>query len=207
MNKNLLILNGLLLLLLHGCAHSAMEELSSLPEEFKNAPLTIDSFSARAFLGGSDYERYYYTEGKLWRECGQVTSSYLDQPQPKVVEGDKVFPEDPSLSITKRRVEKISTEEELRLKARAAALVIAEATGEGKEPPPGSVFSLSEPGVLELNVSFGSKKVKLITSVDAVADKETPALQQANVLLSYMRGLGPIICDAETFYGIARSKK
>ena len=30
----------------------------------------LDLFTAKAFLGGSDYERYHLKDDVLWRECG-----------------------------------------------------------------------------------------------------------------------------------------
>ena len=185
-----------------------LEEEMQLPEELRNTPIQIDVFSARAFLGGSDYERYYLTGNVLWRECGHVSAT--EQPPAgaqKELEGDRVFPNDPSLTIVQRRVEKLTPEQLVRLKVKSAELFKMHALSDVKEPLPGSMFSLSEPGMVEIRITFGPTKFNLLTSVDGVADKDTPVLEHANILLAYLRGLGPVVCESETFSGIPRNEK
>jgi hypothetical protein len=202
-----LMITPILILLtvsLTNCSTQKKKEVS-LSAELRAAPLQIDIFSGRGFLGGSDYERYYLSDDLLWRECGNVTTAPKGNMPPKPLEGDTVFPADPSLSILERRVDKISSEQQLKLKVKAAELFKIKVLSDVKEPLPGSVFSLSEPGTLEINIVFGSSKLNLLTSVDAVADKETPVLEKTNKLFSALRGIGPVICKAETFFGIART--
>lgn len=201
-----LALMVLFVLVLTGCSAHKRKKEASLSAELRSAPLQIDVFSGRAFLGGSDYERYYLYDDILWRECGNVTAAPKGNVPPRPLAGDTVFPKDPSLSLLERRVDKLSTEQLLRLKVKAAELFKTKVlTTDEKEALPGSVFSLSEPGTLELNIAFGSSRLNLLTSVDAVADKETPVLEKANKLFAVLRGIGPLICKSETFYGIPRT--
>jgi hypothetical protein len=194
----------LLTVTLTSCTAHKKKEVS-LSAELRAAPLQIDVFSGRGFLGGSDYERYYLADDLVWRECGNVTTTPMGNIPPKPLAGDTVFPADPSLSILERRVDKITSEQQLKLKVKAAELFKIKVLSDVKEPLPGSVFSLSEPGTLEINIVFGSSKFNLLTSVDAVADKETPVLEKANKLFSALRGIGPVICKSETFFGIPRT--
>ncbi|HQH26723.1 MAG TPA: hypothetical protein PLP17_04940 [Oligoflexia bacterium] len=181
-------------------------DASSLTAELRSAPLEIDVFAARAFLGGSEYERYYLNHDILWRECGKLSPAAKKMPRPANLAGDAVFPDDPSLTLVTRRVEKLSADQELQLKVAAAELLKTKAMSDEKEPLPGSAFSLSEPGTLEMSLVFGASKLRIVTSVDGVADKETPALSHVSDLLSFVRGIGPVICEAETFYGVPRKQ-
>ena len=69
---------------------------------------------------------------------------------------------------------------------------------------PGSVFSLGSPGLFEMLVAIGEKKERVISSVDAVADKKSKTLEKAHELFAMLRGVGPEMCGARTFYGIER---
>lgn len=171
--------------------------------------LTIDLFAARGFLGGSDYERYVLTEDVLWRECGQIQSSKQaaakrskDQPD---MDGDKVFKRDPNLQIQERRVEVLSTSQRARLDELAAAFLQAAASAGSKQPAPGSVFSLSEPGLFELAVRRDDSKTRVVTSVDAVSDGSAESMAEAKDLYSAIRGIGPVICSSKSFFGVYRS--
>lgn len=181
-----------------------------LPDSLVSAALSIDVFSARGFLGGSEYERYFLSDGLLWRECGSVKlpgnrAGERKRGVERSIEGDEVFPRDTSLEISQRRVEKISADEEASLKMLASALGDVLAKGAAKRPPlPGSYFSLAEPGILELQVLLGEDKLRLVTSVDAIADGDSSVEKSSRALLERLRGIGPVICGAETFFGIGR---
>ena len=170
-----------------------------------SAPLKIDVFSARGFLGGSEYERYYLTEKLLWRECGSVLSAARDTSERQPLEGDEVLSKDPQLKIQQRRVEKLTASQIGSLKEKALRLLESiDPNKKRLEPPPGSVFSLSSPGVFEMFVEIGGRRQRIISSVDAVADKQSDTLEKAHELFSLLRGVGPEICGAQTFYGITR---
>jgi hypothetical protein len=102
-------------------------------------------------------------------------------------------------------VEKISAEEEASLKMLASVLDDVLAKGAKRPPLPGSYYSLAEPGLLELQVLLDEDKLRLVTSVDAIADGDSAVEKSARALLERLRGIGPVICKAETFFGIGRS--
>jgi len=164
--------------------------------------LKIDLFSARGFLGGSEYERYYLTGNILWRECGSISAAAKSS-KPKL-EGDQVLSKDPQLSIQERRVEKLSRDALRAVRMQAARVLEARRAKKTAEPPPGSVFSLADPGLFEMMVQVGGSQDRIISSVDAVADKRTDTLDKANELFTILRGVGPEICGSKTFYGIGR---
>lgn len=168
-------------------------------------PLVIDIFSARGFLGGSAYERYYFTQGLLWRECGDLA---LESGNPKSVlrlEGDEVLAPDSALHIRQRRVEPLSREQESAIKKKTSSFLSSLTKNEVAPPLPGSYLSMKDPGLFEMNVELGTQKQRLVTSVDAVADKQTPALRKMNELVAAVRGVGPTICESSTFFGISKS--
>ncbi len=168
-------------------------------------PLSIDLFSARGFLGGSEYERYYLSGAILWRECGSIASGAKPAAGQKKLEGDEVLSTDPQLKIEQRRVERLSAAQAKEIRARALeVLALVNPETKREEPPPGSVFSLSAPGLFEMLVQVGTKKERVISSVDAVAEKRTATLEKAHELFSTLRGVGPTICGSTTFYGIDR---
>lgn len=170
-------------------------------------PLRIDVFSARGFLGGSEYERYYLTDALLWRECGSVVSSAREVHDRDHIEGDEVLSKDPQLKIQQRRVEKLTSSQIESLRNAAASVLGSVNKGDKSvESAPGSVFSLSSPGVFELLVEMGGRRERIISSVDAVADKRSATLEKAHELFATLRGVGPEICGASTFYGIERRK-
>ena len=176
---------------------------SSLPAA--SGPLQIDVFSARGFLGGSEYERYYLTGSLLWRECGSVSPAPTTASKKAPLEGDQVLSSDPQLHIQERRVEKLTRAQAQSLRNQALSVLSSvDPNTKHSEPPPGSVFSLADPGLFEMLVAVGDKKERIISSVDAVADKKSATLKQAHELFAKLRGIGPEICGASTFYGIER---
>lgn len=178
------------------------------PADSGSAELEIDLFSAKGFLGGSEYERYHVKDNVVWRECGQVDTSKRHSAPP--LEGDEVLRSDPNLVVRERRVERLDPGWENELLERAARFIADMEASQRKPPLPGSVFSLTEPGMFELAVALHGKKQRLITSVDALSDDETMsdsiALRAAHRLFEALRGVGPVICEAETFFGIGRGK-
>lgn len=181
---------------------SALEEPETI--DAQSGDLKIDLFSARGFLGGSEYERYYLTGNILWRECGSISAAGATK---KVkLEGDQVLSRDPQLSIQERRVEKLSRDAVRAVRVHAAKVLEARKAKKIDEPPPGSVFSLKDPGLFEMLVQVGGAQDRIISSVDAVADKRTDTLDKANELFAILRGVGPEICGSKTFYGIGRQE-
>lgn len=166
--------------------------------------LSLDLFAARGFLGGSDYERYHVTGDVLWRECGKVLSNKRDTSEKKPVEGDTIFREDPQLEIVQRRIEHLSPEQLGTLKLKAQELLSSISATSPQTPPPGSVFSLAAPGLLELTVGLGKSRERVVTSVDAVSEQESESLSGVHRLFATLRGIGPEICTARTFFGIGK---
>lgn len=193
-----------LLVLAVSAACSSHKADSKTSAAIESGSLQIDVFSARGFLGGSDYERYFLTDDLLWRECGHVTSSKPKTRPSKPLEGDQVFASDPSLEIQQRRLESVESKLRKELKTKASQLINALEASDTRAPLPGSFFSLSDPGLIEMHVVLGEKEQRLITSVDAVAERESYALERAHDLFACLRGIGPVICDAQTFFGIGR---
>ncbi len=200
------------LLVLGACApasHSSDPELSSesAPLADPSGELKVDLFSARGFLGGSEYERYYLSGKVLWRECGSISPSAKRagaKSGTSTLEGDDVLSKDPQLSIQERRVERLSADQAAAVRRGALEVLTTAAKGTEQREPPGSVFSLGSPGLFEMLVSVGEKKERVISSVDAVADKKSKTLEKAHELFAVLRGVGPEICGARTFYGIDR---
>ena len=138
----------------------------------------------------------------LWRECGKVVANKRGEKKP--AEGDSVFREDPQLEIVQRRIEHLSAEQVGALKLKAQELLSSIASTSPNTPPPGSVFSLAAPGLLELSVGIGKTRERVVTSVDAVSEQESEALSGVHRLFATLRGIGPEICTARTFFGIGR---
>lgn len=171
---------------------------------FTKRNLEVDVFLARGFLGGSEYERYYAKDGFLWRECGQLDEAPSPRSRRVSLEGDEVFPPDPGLIVKERRVERLSNKQASFVASYAFDFVEAEQSSQKQLPLPGSVYSLSQPGLLEIAVGLDGQEHRVVTSVDAVVEGETNALKGSLKLAEAMRGIGPVMCDAKTFYGIAR---
>lgn len=195
----------LLLLVLTSCAGKTI----FLDDKDANDPLLkqsleLDIFSARGFLGGSEYERYYLTENILWRECGNITASERAVKK-RTAGGNTVLARDPELNIQERQVAKLSNKESLALRRRALELMNS-LSSKKSMPAPGSPFSLGDPGVFELALTLGESKRRMITSVDAISNEESDVLKYAHELFAGVRGVGPEICGAKTFYGIGRDE-
>lgn len=191
-----------------GCS-SLAGATGSAPSAAAGAPrgeLALDLFAARGFLGGSDYERYHISGDVLWRECGKVQPNKRAASQKSPTEGDSIFREDPQLEITQRRIEHLSAEQLGALKLKSQELLTSIAATSPATPPPGSVFSLAAPGLLELSVTLGKNKERVVTSVDAVSEQETESLSGVYRLFAALRGIGPEICSARTFFGIGKSE-
>lgn len=178
----------------------------SVPGEavFAKRQLQIDIFLARGFLGGSEYERYAAKDGFLWRECGQLAEAPSPRSKHSSLEGDELLPPDPGLVVKERRVEKLSKAQARFIASRALDFVEAEKNSQKDLPLPGSVYSLSQPGLVELVVFTDGQEHRVVTSVDAVVEGETKELEGSLKLSEAIRGVGPEMCDAKTFYGIAR---
>ena len=193
-----------MLLLLSGC-FSQREPGEIYESNIDIDTLQLDVFAARGFLGGSDYERYVLKQDVLWRECGNVVATGAQQQRDRV-EGDAVFADDPSLDMVQRRVEEVSSAQRRKIALVAQRLIEEIKQREQRRPPsPGSVFSLSSPGLFELQIAVGTESQRIVTSVDAVADKDGRVLETAHELFAGLRGIGPAICHSQTFFGVARA--
>ena len=194
--------------LLSGCSkHGRPSPAGSSAAKGQTASgIEIDLFTAKAFLGGSDYERYHMKDDVLWRECGQVDAKRKRVPQK--IEGDDILGPDPNLVVRERRVENLTREARDALRDVASDFLVDYARSQRKPPAPGSVFSVTDGGMFELSVSVDGKKQRLVTSVDALSDADkrsiTVVLESALGLFEKIRGVGPVICEAPTFFGIAR---
>jgi hypothetical protein len=170
--------------------------------------LDLDAFAGRGFLGGSDYERYRLRDGQLWRECGLIIAKGRGGKlqQRRALQGDEVFPHDPNLTVAERRVDLLTAEQAEALTDALDNWFPEVAPSRGKTPLPGSVLSLSEPGVFELGVRRNGDKARLVTSVDAVSDRtdNLKVLSRTNSLMEILRGIGPEICRNKSFFGIGR---
>ena len=196
-----IICSALLFAFSSGCA--ALQP-SRPPAGVPKGELALDLFAARGFLGGSDYERYHITGDVLWRECGKVLANKQPAGEKKPAEGDTIFREDPQLEIVQRRIEHLSPEQLGTLKLKAQELLTSIAATSPQTPPPESVFSLAASGLLELNVGLGTSRGRVVTSVDAVSEQESESLSGVHRLFATLRGIGPEICTARTFFGIGR---
>lgn len=184
------------------CSFSGCSKLAQLTGEqlveIDSKPLVIDVFTARGFLGGSDYEHYKIEDGMLWRECGNVAGSG----QPK---GSTAG--DPNLVRLQSDLEQLTPTQLRELKLQAEQFLVSqEASKRRKLPRPGSVFSLAGPGLVEMSVAYGDRRQHAVTSVDAIAEGDTTALTAANRLFATVRGIGPVICNTRTFFGIKRAQ-
>lgn len=196
-----------LLLTVSACSTTGHKrELTADEQRLVKTPLTFDLFSARGFLGGSDYERYALSDGVLWRECGNVEKKGAALARP-AVEGDTVLSNNPGLILQERRLELLSDEQALALRKMAEALIERRAATQNALPAPGSVHSLSGPGLFELKLNFGGNKQHIVTSVDVIAEESTGVFRAANEFFATIRGVGPVMCNAPTFYGISRNEK
>ncbi|GEM_PF-5047925 len=184
---------------------SQLDEATNL-ESLKT--LDLDAFAARGFLGGSDFERYRLVNGQIWRECGMVLprSKSGKLQKRKSLEGDEIFPNDPNLTVAERRVDSVNSKQAQAIESAVREWMPLVSGSRGKTPLPGSVFSLAEPGVLELGVKRDGEKARLVTSVDAVSDKADGlmVLSKSHALLELLRGVGPEICQRRSFFGIGR---
>ncbi len=200
-------------MLISGCVKPGAVELSEADRALLDQSIEIDLFSARGFLGGSDYERYHLKDDVVWRECGQVAKVRRERKSRERIEGDEVFSEDQSLVLEQRRAELLSAPEQVEIRRATRGLLNLTSSDKPSLPQPGSVTSLAGPGLLELNVSLeespsvpGETKPKrmFVTSVDAVADHESEVLQSMHALVAAIRGVGPVICESPTFFSIPR---
>jgi hypothetical protein len=189
-----------------GCApKSKTIELTQADELLLAMPIEVDIFSVRGFLGGSDYERYHLKDHVLWRECGQLLPGRSVTRSRSSIAGDDVFLKDPNLSIEQRRIEEVNYSESLALRELATRLYKS-LENQSHIPRPGSVISISGPGLFELSIKLGDDTRKVITSVDAVAEEETKLLEATHQLFATFRSVGPVICNSSTFFGIPRIK-
>lgn len=187
-----------------GCSSSDKSPpLSSEHAALLSEAVTIDIFSARGFLGGSDYERYYIDSDVVWRECGHIPDE-ARPPQKNVhLEGDKYFSPMNELVIEQRRVEQLATPQGVALRKRVENVLTLLKTS-NKTPAPGSVKSLAGPGVFEMKIRYRGNKQIVLSSVDALSDEGSPLLKETKQLFSLVRGIGPVICEQATFFGIGR---
>ncbi len=176
---------------------------SLVEKELDGQTLIAKVYLARGFIGGSEYERYYLQGDVLWRECGEVSKTPLKVRAP--LRGDSVFPPDVNHKIVERHVEALNWIQLRSVKSHVDKLL--ESTRKQGDfsrigPPPGPIFKMSDPGTVEVSASFGFDTAKVLTSVDAVSDKNEPNLAQLQKMISTIRGIGPVMCDSRTFYGI-----
>lgn len=202
MNRSFLLI-FCVLAILTGCSSSNRANLSSGESALLSSDIEIDLLSARGFLGGSDYERYHFKDDVLWRECGSLADPARKHRQASRIEGDDMLAPDPTLVVEERRVDILSQEQALALRNQANLLARKRANN---LPLPGSVYSLAQPGLFELSITVNNTTQRILTSVDAVSEPENSVLKAALRLAEKLRGVGPVICNAPTFFGIARNE-
>ena len=156
----------------------------------------LDLFAAKRFLGVTEYEHYTLKDGLLWRECGTInlkknSASTASKGRPS------------NLQIRQKRLESLKGEEQRPLIQALNALATETSSQELKKLPPAeSLRSMNEGGLFELRSS--SKDIELITAVDAVSEPKNRALELIKSAFAKVRRVGPVICDAETFFGVGR---
>ena len=183
-----------------GCSSFYVAPTEPRPADSK---LEAEVFAARGFLGGTDYEQYKLASGVMWRECGAVLSK-VARAKETAKEGESVFRPDNSLQPQERRVEELNLDELTLLTNRAFELSKAAKQSSQKLPAPGSLFSLAQPGLVEIAVTIDGKKERFISSVDAVAEGNTAVTKALNEFYGTLRSVGKPICNANSFYGIRR---
>lgn len=158
----------------------------------KLVEVELDIFAARGFLGGSDYEHYTLKDGLLWRECGSI---------PRKMIGSSNNLSEKTLEVRQKRLESLTAIEQA---------PIVRALNEVKEgiskvgikslPSPQSVKSMRDGGLFELK----SGRLELATTIDIVEDGKTREAKKLRTLFETLRGVGPLICESQTFFGIGR---
>lgn len=163
--------------------------------------MEVDVFLARGFLGGSDFERYHLQGDLLWRECGAVDSAGKH----KVAKSDdEGLARDPNLNIEERRVDTLTAEQRNTLQAAASRFVSQVQSSKVALPKPGSVFGLTSPGLAELKLEIGQQKTHVLTEVDALSNHTDGSAAAGYNFVATLRGIGPVICRAKSFFGIKR---
>ncbi len=167
------------------------------PSSHSIEKVELDLFAARGFLGGSDYEHYTMKDGILWRECGALA--------PKSAGGSTESGKNAKLRVQQKRLESLTGEMQHPVIEALQALK-KEATAEelSELPKPESVRGIRDGGVMELQVDQGGKKLVVLTNMNALSEPKTKLLQATRALFEKVRGRGPLICDAQTFFGIGR---
>lgn len=173
-----------------GCSSKAPQK--PIPKELTK--IHLDLFAARGFLGGSDYEHYTMNDGILWRECGALTPK-------KGEENVRNYP----LKVQQKRLESLTPEAQYPLiEAIRALKQKASSQDISRLEKPQSVRSIKDGGLFDLQISEGSSSLSIITNVDAVSDPKSPVAESLKSLFEKVRGVGPVMCNWQTFFGIVR---
>ncbi|MDR2337572.1 MAG: hypothetical protein LBE20_02855 [Deltaproteobacteria bacterium] len=163
--------------------------------------IAIDVFAGRGFLSGTSYERYYLDNNVLWRECGNVTRED-NKKSPDML---PAFAYHPNLKLTNTGKE-ILTDKEFDKIANVAVELFNDISTRDKEdlPEPESLFSLSNAGVFEIRITYNGNDKSLVTSLDGINEGKLIRQKTARNLFTLIRGVGPVICSSQTFFGIER---
>lgn len=183
-------------------ASCSLNNRASFPDD---TSVELDVFMARGYVGGSEFERYHIDGDLLWRECGTIKRKKTASKGKKNAPGDNIFPYDPNLSLEDRTVESLQDEQLDILFSHISETLEERKKSAEVGPPPGSIFSFSEPGLIEVRIGVGDERASIITNVDATAESELPALKAVKGLVEYVRGVGAPMCNARTFFGLSRS--
>jgi len=175
-------------LTLSGC----FVEQTPKPPPKEVVKVELDIFAARGFLGGSDYEHYTLKDGLLWRECGSL-------PLKKGVTESGAATK--TLQVRQKRLESLTAADQAPIiEALGVVKLDLDKAAIKALPPPQSVKSMSDGGLFELK----SGALELATTVDAVGDEKTKEAGKLRKLFERVRAVGPVICEAQTFFGIGR---
>lgn len=167
------------------------------PQVHELAKADIDLFAARGFLGGSDYEHYTLKDAMLWRECGSLA------PKPGSSTPDAV--KNGPLKVQQKRLEALTADTQYPVIEALHALQ-TEATAEAlaELPKPESVRSIRDGGVFEVQAELGGKHLSILTNMNTFDEPKTKLLQATKLFFERIRGRGPLICNAQTFFGVGR---
>ena len=197
----LLLISGSLFF---GCGSPQVGKTIAVSPEPIKEPLTLNLFAARAFLDATEYERYRLVDKYLIRECGAVESGPLAgviAPEPLDKEAP-FLPYDPSLKPHHRRVDLVPADIMKKVETLTRELSSTQTESNPTLPSPGALFSLDQPGILDLKIAHRNEQTEILTSVDAVADSKTAQLTRIRQLFATLRAVGPKICNDDSFFGV-----
>ena len=139
--------------------------------------------SRSQLINDPEFEQYTYQAGRIYRECGFIRR------------GRHKAEHQAFLQLSEEELNSIQF----------LSYKFIEESGDTSFDEPGDNRGLADPGIIEIALEQDGERADVKTSLDSISEPNRRAERHLLRLVEQVRGLGEVICNNTTFFGIRRA--